>query len=108
MVDAARKRVNKARREMRVVSSSASLQTAGTPRRNAGTDTARRPVNTTRIEAVPDTRNGRAPGRFSTTVEKSVEISGLSGLTALKSLVVSGSAYGEGNFMAVLSANFGL
>jgi hypothetical protein len=49
-----------------------------------------------------------APGRFSTTVENSVEISGLSRLTAMKSLVLSGSAYGEGNLMAVLSMFFGV
>jgi hypothetical protein len=49
-----------------------------------------------------------ASGRFSTTVENSVEISGLSGLTAMKSLVLSESAYGEGNLMAVLSMLFGL
>ena len=47
-------------------------------------------------------------GRFSTTVENSVEISGLSGLTAMKSLVLPESAYGEGNLMAVLSMLFGL
>jgi hypothetical protein len=41
--------------------------------------------------------------RFSTTVEISVEISGLSGLTIMKSLVLSESAYGEGILMAVLS-----
>jgi len=41
--------------------------------------------------------------RFSTTVENSVENSGLSGLAAMKSLVLSGSAYGEGNLMAILS-----
>jgi hypothetical protein len=40
---------------------------------------------------------------FSTTVENSVEISGLSGLATMKSLVLSGSAYGEGRLMAVLS-----
>jgi hypothetical protein len=74
---------------------------------NTGTDTGRTPVNTTRIEAVPGTTDDRGPGRFSTTVENSVENSGVSGLTAMKSLVVSGSAYGEGNFMAVLSAQFG-
>jgi len=45
---------------------------------------------------------------FSTTVENSVEISGLSGLTAMKSLVLSESAYGEGNLMAFLSMLFGL
>ena len=49
-----------------------------------------------------------ALSRFSTTVENSVEISGLSGLTAMKSLVLSESAYGEGNLMAVLSMLFGL
>ena len=49
-----------------------------------------------------------ASSRFSTTVENSVEISGLSGLTAMKSLVLSESAYGEGNLMAVLSMLFGL
>jgi hypothetical protein len=41
-------------------------------------------------------------------VENSVEISGLSGLAAMKSLVLSGSAYGEGNLMAVLSILFEL
>jgi hypothetical protein len=46
--------------------------------------------------------------RFSTTVENSVEISGLSGLTVMKSLVLSESAYGEGDLMAVLSMLFGL
>jgi hypothetical protein len=51
-------------------------------------------------------RGDRAPSRFSTTVENSVEISGLSGLAAMKSLVLSGSAYGEGNLMAVLSMLF--
>jgi len=50
----------------------------------------------------------RALSRFSTTVENSVEISGLSGLTVMKSLVLSESAYGEGNLMAVLSMLFGL
>jgi hypothetical protein len=49
-----------------------------------------------------------ALSRFSTTVENSVEISGLSGLTAMKSLVLPESAYGEGNLMAVLSMLFGL
>jgi hypothetical protein len=48
-----------------------------------------------------------APSRFSTTVENSVEISGLSGLTVMKSLVLSDSAYGEGNLMAILSMFFG-
>jgi hypothetical protein len=37
-----------------------------------------------------------------------VEISGLSGLAAMKSLVLSESAYGEGNLMAVLSMLFGV
>jgi len=49
-----------------------------------------------------------ALNRFSTTVENSVEISGLSGLTTMKSLVLSESAYGEGDLMAVLSMLFGL
>jgi hypothetical protein len=49
-----------------------------------------------------------ALSRFSTTVENSVEISGLSGLTAMKSLVLSESAYGEGHLMAVLSMFSGL
>jgi hypothetical protein len=49
-----------------------------------------------------------ALSRFSTTVENSVEISGLSRLAAMKSLVLSESAYGEGNLMAVLSMLFGL
>ena len=44
-----------------------------------------------------------ALSRFSTTVENSVENSGLSGLAAMKSLVLSESAYGEGYLMAVLS-----
>jgi len=44
--------------------------------------------------------------RFSTTVENSVEISGLSGLTVMKSLVLSESAYGEGILMAILSILF--
>jgi hypothetical protein len=63
---------------------------------------------------VPNLVSGLASGisgddalsRFSTTVENSVEISGLSGLTAMKSLVLSESAYGEGNLMAVLSILF--
>jgi hypothetical protein len=42
-------------------------------------------------------------GRFSTIVEISVENSGLSGLDAMKSLVVSGSAYGEGPNYAVFT-----
>jgi hypothetical protein len=46
---------------------------------------------------------GDALGRFSTTVENSVENSGLSRATARKSLVLPESAYGEGNLMAVLS-----
>jgi hypothetical protein len=41
-------------------------------------------------------------------VENSVEISGLSGLTAMKSLVLFESAYGEGNLMAILSMFFGV
>jgi hypothetical protein len=45
--------------------------------------------------------------RFSTTVENSVENSGLSGLATMKSLVLSESAYGEGNLMAVLSMFLG-
>jgi len=48
-----------------------------------------------------------ALSRFSTTVENSVENSGLSGLTAMKSLVLSESAYGEGNLMAFSSMFFG-
>jgi hypothetical protein len=44
-----------------------------------------------------------APGRFSTIVEKSVENSGLSGLTVMKNLVVPESAYGEGDFVAIFS-----
>jgi hypothetical protein len=47
-----------------------------------------------------------ALSRFSTTVENSVEISGLSGLAAMKSLVLSGSAYGEGSLMAIFSMLF--
>jgi hypothetical protein len=47
-----------------------------------------------------------ALSRFSTTVENSVEISGLSGLAAMKSLMGSGSAYGEGNLMAFFSMLF--
>jgi len=53
-------------------------------------------------------RGDGASSRFSTTVENSVEISGLSGLTTMKSLVLSESAYGEGNLMAVLSMLFGV
>jgi hypothetical protein len=64
-------------------------------------------VTATRITVVSGIVGGRRPRRFSTTVENSVEISGLSGLAAMKSLVLPGSAYGEGNFMAVLSALFG-
>ncbi|MEO5823604.1 MAG: hypothetical protein ABIT71_24125 [Vicinamibacteraceae bacterium] len=41
--------------------------------------------------------------RFSTTVENSVEISGLSRLAAIKTLVLSVSAYGEGVFVAFFS-----
>jgi hypothetical protein len=36
-------------------------------------------------------------------VENSVDNSALSGLTAMKTLVLSGSAYGEGDFVAILS-----
>ena len=56
---------------------------------------------------VPAFRGDAALSRFSTTVENSVEISGLSGLTTMKSLVLSESAYGEGNLMAVSSMFFG-
>jgi hypothetical protein len=59
-----------------------------------------------RLESVPAIGGGAAPGGFSTTVENSVENSGVSRLTAMKSLVLSGSAYGEGNLMAVLSMFF--
>jgi hypothetical protein len=52
---------------------------------------------------VPAISGDDALGRFSTTVENSVENSGLSGPTIVKSLVLSESAYGEGNLMAVLS-----
>jgi hypothetical protein len=41
-------------------------------------------------------------------VENSVEISGLSRLTAMKSLVLSVSAYGEGNFDGVFVDAFRL
>jgi len=44
-----------------------------------------------------------APGRFSTIVENSVENSGLSGLAAMKNLVLPESAYGEGRFIAIFS-----
>ena len=54
-------------------------------------------------DGFPAISGDRAPSRFSTTVENSVENSGLSGLAAMKSLVLSGSAYGEGNLMAILS-----
>lgn len=47
-------------------------------------------------------------GRFSTIVEISVENSGLSGLAAMKNLVVSGSAYGEGPNEAVFTRVKGL
>jgi len=50
----------------------------------------------------------RPLSRFSTTVENSVEISGLSGMATMKSLALSESAYGEGNLMAVLSMFSGL
>jgi hypothetical protein len=40
------------------------------------------------------------PSRFSTIVENSVENSGLSGLATMKTLMVSGSAYGEGRWKA--------
>jgi hypothetical protein len=59
-------------------------------------------------DGFPAIGGDRALSRFSTTVENSVEIPGLSRLTAMKSLVLSGSAYGEGNLMAVLSMLFGV
>jgi hypothetical protein len=45
-----------------------------------------------------------APGRFSTIVENSVENSGLSGLATMKTVVVSGSAYGEGRLDAIFAS----
>jgi len=59
------------------------------------------------LRPVSAIRGDGAPSRFSTTVENSVENSGLSGLATMKSLVLSESAYGEGNLMAVLSMLFG-
>jgi hypothetical protein len=58
--------------------------------------------------AVPAISGDGASSRFSTTVENSVEISGLSGLTAMKSLVLFESAYGEGYSVAILSMFFGV
>jgi hypothetical protein len=52
---------------------------------------------------VPAICSDGVSSRFSTTVENSVENSGLSESTGWKSLVLSESAYGEGRFDAILS-----
>jgi hypothetical protein len=54
----------------------------------------------------PGISGDTAPTGFSTTVENSVENSGLSGLAVMKTLVLSVSAYGEGNLIAILSMLF--
>jgi hypothetical protein len=56
--------------------------------------------------AVLALRGDGALSRFSTTVENSVENSGLSGLATMKSLVLSGSAYGEGLLVAIFPTVF--
>ena len=53
-------------------------------------------------------RSNRGPSRFSTIVENSVEISGLSGGVRPKMLVVVDSAYGEGVNDADFARVFGL
>lgn len=103
MVDVARKRVNKAGSRVvgqpgpgPVVSSSAPLGRRRVRRRAVGRGAGGSQV-------VLSIGADGAPGRFSTIVEKSVENSGLSGLAAMKTLVLPESAYGEGCFVAILS-----
>jgi hypothetical protein len=57
----------------------------------------------TRSDRLPGIDGGAGKRGFSTIVENPVEISGLSQLAVVKSLVLPESAYGEGRLMAIFS-----